>query len=66
MYEDYNGLIWLNIGPGLNLDSNNKIATAVEFGMKFDNNRLSEMSVGKRSLMMNLRMIATTSHMVDG
>ena len=25
-----------------------------------------EMSVGKRSLMMNLRMIATTSHMVDG
>ena len=40
-YEDYNGLILLNIGAGLNGDSSNKIAIEICLGTKFDNNRLN-------------------------
>ena len=40
-FADYNGSLWLNIGPGLTRDSNNKMSIAlVSCNLKFVNNQL--------------------------
>ena len=40
-FTDYNSTLWVNIGPGLTRDSNNKISLAIsQCNLKFENNQL--------------------------